>query len=167
MKGEKLMAKDRPEKPGQANQSTVVEALNWLAVVCKESAYVFQEAYEASSNELLRALLKSYAQQRTHFAIALRAEIYRQGGDAKQSSSLHEKQHDGWLNINSALNEGVEQAIVEACLHQEEIVLQTYDKVCQMNLPADVLALVERQHKELRLTYNNIRRIEEHIDIIF
>jgi uncharacterized protein (TIGR02284 family) len=161
------MVDDRTGHPGYINQPTTIEALNQLAVVCGDSAHLFQAAHEALSNDLLRALLGNYAQQRTHFTIALRAEIHRQGGMAEERSSLQGTLHRGWLNIKSALTGGDEQAIVSECLRQEEVVLQTYDDVChKMDLPADVLALVERQYKELRLIYTNLRRIEERINIL-
>lgn len=138
----------------------IIHALNQIIVVCSDSARNFQKAAESLSSDLLQTLFQSYAQQRRQFAIALKAEVRRQGGKPANVRSPP----DGDFPQLARVEGGNDQTIIAQCRYSEEQVLQTYEKILQTALPADVITLIQRQSDEVVQVYRNVRRVERRID---
>jgi uncharacterized protein (TIGR02284 family) len=147
-------------------QHGTIDALNSLIKVCEDSTRMFETAAETISNELLTTLFSNYAQQRSQFAIALKAEVRREGGEPEQQGTLSGSMHRSWTNIKTALSSQDGQTAIKECARSEEMVMQTYEDVLQQHLPADVINLIKRQHEEITLIHRNIQRIEQRLDAL-
>jgi uncharacterized protein (TIGR02284 family) len=148
------------------NTTEVVGILHQLISACQDSARNLRTAAEGINNDLLTHLFASYAEQRTHFAIALNAEARRQGSTTSPAGSVSGALQRGWINIKAALTRGDEKTLVHECIASEHATLETYQQARRTNLPADILNLINRQYDELKLVHTNIRRIEERLEIL-
>ncbi len=148
------------------NTPSVVEALNRLIDMCQDSAHILRVTAEGMSSDLLSHLFASYAEQRTQFAIALKAEVRRQGSTSPPTGGLSETLQWGWNTMKAALSNGDEKPLIHACINSEHATLDAYQQARQSNLPADVLHLINRQYQELVLVHQNIRRIEERMEVL-
>jgi uncharacterized protein (TIGR02284 family) len=148
----------------KADQTAVVDALHRLIIANEQSVELFQAIAAVLSNDLLRAMFASYAQQRTQFIIALKAEIYRhrRNGLAQRSQTSDGKHQ----KPEATLRSHGERAMLRESIQNENHVLQAYSEVLRSPLPADVLWLVHRQYKEIDLVFENIRRAEKRLDHI-
>jgi uncharacterized protein (TIGR02284 family) len=147
-------------------QQAVIDSLNQLIVACEDSEQVFRMVSETVTSDVLKTLFANYAEQRAQFAIALKAEVHRQGGKPKLSGSLTGAMHRGWMSIKAALTSGDEKALVSECLHSEETTIQAYADICRQTIPADVLSFVNRQYEGIVQVYNHIRTIANRLDLI-
>lgn len=143
------------------DQTAIVDALHRLVMANEQSVELFQAIAAVLSNDLLRAMFANYAQQRTQFTIALKAEIHhhRRNGLAQRSQTSDENHQ----KPEAMLHSYEERAMLRESIQNENHVLQTYSEVLRSPLPADVLSLVHRQYKEIDLVFENIRRAENRL----
>lgn len=147
----------------KADQTAVVDALHRLVRANEQSVELFQAIAAVLSNDLLRAMFANYAQQRTQFTIALKAEIHRHRRNGLARSQTSDENHQ---KPEAALHSHEERAMLRESIQKENYVLQTYSEVLRSPLPADVLSLVHRQYKEIDLVFENIRRAEKRLAYI-
>lgn len=143
------------------DQTAIVDALHRLVMANEQSVELFQAIAAVLSNDLLRVMFANYAQQRTQFTIALKAEIYRhrRNGLAQRNQTSDENHQ----KPEATLRSHEEQAMLRESIQNENHVLQAYSEVLRSPLPADVLSLVHRQYKEIDLVFENIRRAEKRL----
>ncbi|NJN68610.1 MAG: DUF2383 domain-containing protein, partial [Chloroflexaceae bacterium] len=90
-------------------------------MMCEESTHGFRLAAEALSSSLLATLLIHYARQRSHFAIALRAEVRRQGGKPVREGPPPCAADGEQIYRREMLRRGNNQAILWECERSENL----------------------------------------------
>lgn len=138
----------------------IVTLLNGLIETCKDSQKGYRTAADHIDNPELKQLLRSYANQRGDFAVALQAEVRRHRGHPEKSGSVVGALHRGWFTLKSTLLRHSEAAILAECERGEEAALKSYDKACHHVLPADLQALVARQYKEIRTARDRLHDLQ-------
>ena len=126
--------------------------LNRLHRLCRAGERGFEVISQNISNRGLKYLLKSYAQQRTDFAVELKDEIQRLGGDISTRRSVRGVIHRGRINIRSTLTIGdqnVENVALGEAMHGENAAIKAYKRALAKELPAEAHVIVERQLKEI------------------
>jgi uncharacterized protein (TIGR02284 family) len=150
----------------EADPQTTIAVLNRLVIMCEESTHGFRLAAESLTSGLLTTLLAHYARQRLHFAIALRAEVRRQGGKPCRGSSPPCATDGDGVYRGEVLRQGSSRAILKECERSEAHTVQTYESALRSGLPADVVAMIQRQYQEIHLVYRNICRVAQRVETI-
>ena len=143
-----------------ASTQQVVSTLNSLIATCRDGQEGFKTAAEGVKNEELKELFYSYSQQRASFAGELQDEVRRLGGDPEDSGSVTASLHRGWMDIKAAVTGGEESSVLAECERGEDAAMSNYRSAFNVDLPANVRQIVERQFAEIKEAHNRIRNLE-------
>lgn len=130
--------------------SHVASILNTLIETAKDGQAGYHTAADAVRNPTLKELFQSYSGQRERFATELQEEVRKLGGQPEERGSLVGTLLRGWTNLKGLVTGGDENAIVTECARSEDNALRHYETALKEDLPADVHALVERQHARVK-----------------
>lgn len=111
-------------------------------------------------NRGLKALFKSYAQQRARFKTELLVEMECLGMEARPRSSIIAALHRGRINIFASLTIGQEhkeQVVLKEILFGEKMALQAYAALSEDDLPPDTMKLISRQQSEIHRIMDQIQ----------
>ena len=142
------------------SDAEVISMLNNLIETCRDGQEGFRTAAEGVRSAELRELFHDYAHQRAGFAGELQDEVRRLGGEAEETGSLVASLHRGWMGLRAALEGGDDRAIVSECERGEDVALETYRSALDLDMPANVRAMVERQFAEVREAHHLIGDLE-------
>ena len=143
-----------------ATNQEVVSTLNTLIETCKDGQNGYQNAAGCVTDPDLRALLRSYAQQRERYAAELQSEVLRLGGNPQKHGSIAGPARRAWTNIKSLLSGGNEHAVIVECERGEDAAREQYVAALKTDLPAHVHALIERQLAGIREAHERVRALE-------
>jgi len=108
----------------------------------------------------LKALFKSYAQQRARFEAEILFEMNRLGMQSKRRKSIVAALHRGRINIFNALTIGQEHRELVAMreiLFGEEAALRAYEKLLEDDLHPDTVEILSRHLSEIRRIVDQIQ----------
>jgi uncharacterized protein (TIGR02284 family) len=137
--------------------------LNDLIETCKDGELGFRNAAQSVGEEgdaELRTLLNAFAQQRARFAAELQNEVLRRGGEPAKDSHVSARFHRGWMNLKAAVAGMTEASVIAECDAGEQAAMRNYENVLKETVPADLLAIVEKQYMEIRQAHSRIRSLE-------
>ncbi|MBI5963357.1 MAG: PA2169 family four-helix-bundle protein [Chloroflexi bacterium] len=141
----------------------VVKTLNYLYRIVDAGEKGYAVSASNVSNQGLKLLLKSHAQQRSRFKAEILAEIQRLGGDdLKFRNSFRGVLHRGRINIFSALaagNEEREKIILNEIMVGERAAVKTYEAVLKKELPLKTWELVSRQFAEVKRVVEQMQQL--------
>lgn len=143
-----------------ASDEEVISTLNNLIETCRDGQEGFRTAAEGVKSAELRELFHGYARQRANFAGELQDEVRRLGGDPERSGSIVASLHRGWMGLRAALEGNDDRAVVSECERGEEVALAAYRSALNIDMPANVRAMVERQFAEVKEAHNLIANLE-------
>ena len=143
-----------------ASTEQAVSTLNNLIETCRDGQEGFKTAFEGVDNPELKELFRSYSQQRAGFAGELQDEVRRLGGDPEDTGSVTASLHRGWMGLKAALTGGGEASILAECERGEDAAMSNYRAAFNVDLPANVRQMVERQFAEIKEAHNRIRNLE-------
>lgn len=147
-----------------ANHQEVITALDDLASACFDSAKGFAQASCHVNSEGLRVFLSGAAVQRGKFVRELLAVAARYGDvlSAARTVAGADVGHRGWLRVKGVLLTGVsENALLAACLTEEQSTDMAYREALVKPLPQDVSTLVQRQFEGVRDVRQNLEQFKE------
>lgn len=132
------------------DRQSLVKTLDRLIVTCSDSARGFAEASRDVKSEGLQRLLCDAAVQREQFARELQV-VANAYGDATPpaTGTVAGAVHRRWMQLKAALTGGNENAVLAACLVEEQWTHQVYRKAFDQPLPEDVRALIERHRQSV------------------
>ena len=143
-----------------ASTGQVISTLNSLIETCRDGQEGFKTAAEGVNNAELKELFYSYSQQRASFVGELQDEVRRLGGDPESTGSLVATLHRGWMDIKAAVTGGEESSILAECVRGEDSAMSNYSAAFNVDLPANVRQIIERQFAEIKEAHNHIRNLE-------
>lgn len=143
-----------------ASNERVVSTLNNLAQTCLDGAEGFRTAAGGVRSPGLKELFDGYSRQRASFAGELQDEVRRLGGEAVDAGSVTASLHRGWMGLKAALTGEDEAAVLGECERGEESALNAYRAALEVDMPASVRSLVERQFAEVKEARQHIRGLE-------
>jgi uncharacterized protein (TIGR02284 family) len=143
-----------------ASTEQVVSTLNSLIETCRDGQEGFKTAAEGVKNEEFKELFYSYSQQRANFAGELQDEVRRLGGDPEDSGSVTASLHRGWMDLRAAVTGGEESSVLAECERGEDAAMSNYRSAFNVDLPANVRQIVERQFAEIKEAHNRIRNLD-------
>jgi uncharacterized protein (TIGR02284 family) len=150
------------------NDLAVSRALSYLCRIVEAGERGYAVSAANVSNQGLKLLLKSHAQQRSRFKSEILAEIQRLGRKLKPRNSIRGILHRGRINIFSALaagNEEKEKIVLKEIMVGEKIALKTYETTLKKELPHETQGLISRQYAEVKKVVEEIELIKGKEDI--
>jgi uncharacterized protein (TIGR02284 family) len=129
--------------------ATVVDR---LTTTCADSAKGFAEASRDVRSEGLRKLLSDAAVQRKQFVRELQtvAKAYGDAAPPSPTGTVAGTVHRGWMQLKAVLTGGSDNAILAACLSEEQsTTLQAYREALEKPLPEDLRTLFERHFESV------------------
>ena len=144
-----------------ATNDDVISTLNNLIETCKDGQNGFQVAAEGIENSNLKSLFYEYSQQRAKFAGELQALVRELGGDPENSGSTAATLHRGWINIKSIVTGKDDTAILDECERGEDVAKKAYQDASRMNLPTNVMTVIERQAQEVKEAHDRVRDLRD------
>ncbi len=138
----------------------VISTLNELIGTCRDGQRGFQTAAEGVADAALRELFYFYSRQRGGFAGELQDEVRRLGGDPEESGSAAAALHRGWMEIRAAVAGGDANAVIGECERGEDAALAGYRAALNVDMPANVRSMVERQFAEVKEAHERVRNLE-------
>jgi len=137
------------------DQEVASKILRSLLDTCRESKAGLLRAASRSQKNGLKAFFGTEALQQAFFAADLELDLQKLGISVKPSTELPAKLR-GWKEIRgSLLLPSGDAAVLLLCEQGERAALREYFTALHSRLPAEVLELVERHHKQLKEAYTN------------
>lgn len=145
------------------NNLAASKALSYLCRIVEAGERGYAVSASNVSNQGLKLLLKSHAQQRSRFKSEILAEIQRLGSNLKPRNSIRGVLHRGRINIFSALaagNDEKEKIILKEILVGEKIALKVYESTLKKELPGETHGLISRQYAEVKKVVEQINLLK-------
>lgn len=143
-----------------ADNAKVIAALNELIETCRDGQEGFRTAAEGVTRTELKTLFYDLAQERARFVGELQTDVRRLGGDPEDTGSVAASLHRGWMNIRGAVAGSDDAAIVAECERGEDTAVASYRGALEIDLPAHIRSVVERQYAEVKKAHDRIRALE-------
>jgi len=131
----------------------VSKALSYLCRIVEAGEKGYAVSAANVSNQGLKLLLKSHAQQRSRFKSEILAEIRRLDSNLNPRNSIRGVLHRGRINIFSALaagNDEKEKIVLKEIMVGEKIALKAYETALKKDLPRETQGLISRQYAEVK-----------------
>jgi uncharacterized protein (TIGR02284 family) len=138
-----------------------ISTLNNLIETVKDGQNGFQTAAEGIKDPKVKAAFLEYSRQRAQMARELQDEVRGLGGDPEKAGSVAASLHRGWINIKSTVTGKDEHAIIAEAERGEDVAKAEFEKALKEPLPAQVLALVQRQAGLVREAHDRVRAMEK------
>lgn len=143
-----------------ASTEQAVSTLNNLIETCRDGQEGFKTAAEGVNNPELRELFHEYSRQRAGFVGELEDEVRRLGGEPDATGSVTASLHRGWMGLKAALTGGDEASILAECERGEDAAMSNYRAAFNVDLPANVRQMAERQFAGIKEAHNKIRNLD-------
>ena len=144
-----------------ASNEEVISTLNNLIETCRDGQNGFQTAAGGVKGSELKQLFYSYSQQRARFVGELQDEVRRLGGDPEDSGSVTASLHRGWMGLKAVVTGQDDNAIISECERGEDSALANYGAALDIDVPASVRAIIERQFAEVKEAHERVRNLEK------
>jgi uncharacterized protein (TIGR02284 family) len=145
----------------------VVDTLNDLLENARDGEYGFRTCAEQVENAEARQLFASRAEGCRQAADELVQWVRKYGGEPASGGTTAGAMHRGWVQVKGSVGADSELSILESCERGEDTAVARYRKALKQSLPADVLAVVQRQadgaqknHDQIRDLRNALRRTD-------
>ena len=140
----------------------IIAALNELIETCKDGEYGFRSCAEHARSTPLQTLLNRHADECRQGAAELQALVAQRGGRAEDGGSASGALHRGWVSLKGTLAGHSDVAMLEEVERGEDVAIERYRDVLQRaTLPADVLAVVQRQYDGLKHNHLEMRSLRD------
>jgi uncharacterized protein (TIGR02284 family) len=139
----------------------VISTLNNLIETCRDGQNGFQTAAEGVKRAELKQLFHGYSQQRARFVGELQDEVRRLGGDPEDSGSVTASLHRGWMDIKAAVTGQDDGAVTSECERGEDSAVSNYRAALNVDLPANIRSIVERQFAEVKEAHDRLSNLKK------
>ena len=143
-----------------ASDEQVISTLNNLIQTCRDGEEGFRAAADGVRSPELGEDFRRYSRQRASFAGELQDEVRRMGGEPAEAGSVTASLHRGWMGLRAALTGDDDGAVLAECERGEDAAVAVYKAALDVDMPANVRSLVERQFAELREARQHIRGLD-------
>lgn len=144
-----------------ASDADVVDVLNDLIENCKDGEYGFRKCAEHSKAAQLKQVFQSRAAECQAAAAELQDLVVRHGGRPEDSGTVAGAAHRGWLAVRGAVALNDDLSMLEECERGEDTAIARYRAALKRELPAAVLAVVQRQAQGAQRNHDQIRQLRD------
>jgi uncharacterized protein (TIGR02284 family) len=142
---------------GQAQE--ILETLQELLGIARDSDLGFMEAAEHAGTESLREFLERRARDCRDSARELQQEIERLGAQADDSGTVTAAAHRAWLQIRGLFGGASDEFILGECERAEAAALARMAQALQQNLPPEIHATVLRQFECTQRNHDAVKSL--------
>lgn len=139
----------------------VVDVLNDLVETSHDGEYGFRTCAEEVASAEAKRLFAERASSCAQAARELAQLVIAYGGQPAEGGTASGALHRGWVHVKGALGVDSELSMLEECERGEDAALARYRKAMKANLPADVLAVVQRQAEGAQRNHDQIKRLRD------
>ena len=139
----------------------VIAVLNELIETSKDGQKGFEKAGQDTKAAELKALFSKGAQRCAEGARELQSLVRGLGGDPDTSGSVAGALHRGWISVKEAVSARDDKAILEEVERGEDYAKKAYSKALEANLPANVQAVVQRQHQGVLANHDAVKAMRD------
>ena len=136
-----------------------IDTLNKLIETCKDGEYGFRTSAEHAKSADLKSVFLRRSEDCRRGAAELQAEVRRLGGKAETDSSTTGSLHRGWVAVIGTLSGYSDQQMLDECERGEDAALERYRDALKQPLPADIMALVQKQYEGVKQNHDQIRNL--------
>jgi uncharacterized protein (TIGR02284 family) len=139
------------------NDRYTIVTLKELLTVTRDGAHGFSSCLEHARGAELRRMLEARARRNAAAAAELAELIAQLGGDPAARTRIIGATRRGWVNLNTALAQNTDDALLEESEHGEDHALEVYRNALDDHLPELVRRVVLRQFEDMMSDYDQIR----------
>ncbi len=139
----------------------VETVLNELIETSKDGEKGFLKSAQDAHSTELKSLFSACAMRCAEGARELQGVVRASGGDPERSGSVAGALHRGWINVREAVTSRDDKAILEECERGEDYAKAQYKKALEQDLPANVRAVVQRQHQGVVANHDKVRALRD------
>lgn len=150
-----------PSEQEQAHAKTerTIRALNRCIEECTDGEKLYAIASADAREPTLKAVFRSYEQQRADFVAAIQMTIDSLGARHENEGTLRGTLHRGWTGARLALEGRNDEVIVDECMRAEKSALRVYDHILRDSgeMPSHVRALLTNQRVAIASAHIDMR----------
>src|SRR5579871_1685129 len=139
------------------NHRYTIVTLSELLAVAREGEHGFLACAEHVRADSLKKLFVSRAGRHAMAVAELRGLIGQLGGDPAMSGRILSVNRRAWLNLQAALMQNADEALLDECERSEDHALEVYRNALDDHLPEFVRQVVLQQFEELMTDHDEIR----------
>lgn len=140
-----------------SSHEEVVDILNDLLENARDGEYGFKTCAEQVEAGRAKELFASRAQGCRQAGEELMALIRQYGGEPASGGTVSGAMHRGWVAVKGTVGADSALSMLESCERGEDAAIARYRKALKNTLPADVLAVVQRQAEGAQRNHDQIR----------
>ena len=140
-----------------------IDTLNKLIETCKDGEYGFRTSAEHAKSPDLKSVFMRRSEDCRRGATELQAIVQRLGGKAETDSSATGSLHRGWVAVVGTLSGYSDQQMLDECERGEDAALERYRDAIKQPLPADIMALVQKQYEGVKRNHDQIRTLRNQV----
>lgn len=139
----------------------VLSILDDLLENSRDGEYGFRACADEVEDTQVKQVFENRAVQCAAAAEELATLIRALGGKADQGGSVSGALHRGWVHVKGTLGADSALSMLEECERGEDSAVARYRKALKNDLPADVLAVVQRQADGAQRNHDQIRDLRD------
>jgi len=144
------------------NPDQVVSTLNSLIEISRDGQKGFQEASAKIESPQIKEFCSKQSMARARFVGELQPQVRSLGGEPEKTGSVAAAVHRGWIDLTSTLGGG-DHAILIATETGEDYAVGEYKKALDVNLPAPVRRIVERQFRSVKRAHDKVKGMRDNL----
>jgi uncharacterized protein (TIGR02284 family) len=141
----------------------IVGALEKLIETCKDGEYGFRSCAEYTKTADLQALFKRRAEDCERASHELQTLVVKLGGDPETGGTTAGAVHRGWVAVRATLSNYTDEAMLSECERGEDAALERYRDVLRQPLPAEILAIIQRQYEGAKRNHDEVRNLRDRL----
>jgi len=139
----------------------VLSILDDLLENSRDGEYGFRACADEVEDTQVKQVFENRAVQCATAAEELATLIRSRGGEVDKGGSVSGALHRGWVHVKGTLGADSALSMLEECERGEDSAVARYRKALKNDLPAEVLAVVQRQADGAQRNHDQIRDLRD------
>ncbi|QRF61862.1 PA2169 family four-helix-bundle protein [Variovorax sp. UC122_21] len=139
----------------------VLSILDDLLENSRDGEYGFRACADEVEDTQVKQVFENRAVQCATAAEELATLIRSLGGEVDKGGSVSGALHRGWVHVKGTLGADSALSMLEECERGEDSAVARYRKALKNDLPAEVLAVVQRQADGAQRNHDQIRDLRD------
>ena len=140
----------------------LINTLQDLVRVNNDRSAGYDNAITEVDDPGLQHIFQSMADQSREYAFELNKFIKTGGGQEEPDTSMAGDLYRTWMDLKADFTNS-DSSVLASCEYGEDVTLRVYNMALnnEIEVPQDILDVITRQHGELRLSHDRIRKYRD------
>lgn len=140
----------------------LINTLQDLVRVNNDRSAGYDNAITEVDDPGLQHIFQSMADQSREYAFELNKFIKTVGGQEEPDTSVAGDLYRTWMDLKADFTNS-DSSVLASCEYGEDVTLRVYNMALnnEIEVPQDILDVITRQHGELRLSHDRIRKYRD------